>query len=182
MGRDWINDEEFILICVDPGEDTGVSILTVLPGQVPGSDIEILKEVRQTQLATVRYRMRTSTGKESPVITVSQWRHAAITDWGLSPDRVIVICEDFHLDSGRPNVNTTALNIIGGFEHEPYPVTFQNRSVMKTSVTDTVLKRLDLMVTPKTPNRHINDATRHGVAWLRERNHRWTLMNGWPDD
>lgn len=47
-------------------------------------------------------------------------------------------------------------------------------------VSDEVLERLGWLITPKTPNRHANDALRVAACYLRERSDMKFIKRAWP--
>ena len=91
-----------------------------------------------------------------------------------------VICEDFTLRAGVKFPDLSPTYIIGALEASehwnPVKPIYQSPS-QKPMCTDEVLKRMGFY-TVGMP--HGNDATRHGIIYLRKIKNMPTLLKGWP--
>lgn len=91
-----------------------------------------------------------------------------------------IICESFTLRPGVHGADITPAYIIGALEAllpGGPEVTYQAPSQKKLCGDDR-LKNMNL----HTPGmQHANDATRHGIIYLRNRMHLPTLKKGWPE-
>lgn len=159
----------YAMICIDPGEDTGFSLLRV--------DEEDRPPIHMAS-GTVPYRAIEVYDQ------ISAWYYKARCGHGYTTDIVI---EKFVLRPGRP-VNTTALRVMGVAEtwwakegHKEDSRYIEQVPVQgKFMVDDDVLRRLGVHV-PGHSNRHINDATRHGVSRLLAQGHRGTAKLAFPE-
>lgn len=148
--------EGYFLNCVDPGGDTGMSLLHIRPDSF-----------RLLECATVRWRPRHG---ENPVATLIQWREE-------HPGVHHLLYEDFHLRNTKEaaSTDTTPLLVIGAieqmiFERSPYEQTFAQEPVAaKHIATDDKLERLGLHLGHTHAQRHVRDANRHAVAHLTRR-------------
>src|SRR5690606_42010727 len=148
--------EGYFLNCVDPGGDTGMSLLHIRPDSF-----------RLLECATVRWRPRHG---ENPVATLIQWREE-------HPGVHHLLYEDFHLRNTKEaaSTDTTPLLVIGAieqmiFERSPYEQTFAQEPVAaKHIATDDKLERLGLHLGHTHAQLHVRDANRHAGAHLTRR-------------
>jgi len=94
-----------------------------------------------------------------------------------SMDVETFVCEDFILRPGVHGANIEPAFIIGAMEGilENYKVNMQEAGLKKL-VNDERLKKMGMF---KTGWPHANDATRHGIIYLRNKKHMPTLLKGW---
>jgi len=140
------------MISLDPGGTTGVSII--------GYDTDSVYLVNTYQV---------SNGLEGFV----HW----VKEVGLEQFDEIV-CENFTLRPGVHGADITPAYVIGALEaivHGVKKVTYQ-QPAQKKLCGDDKLKRME-MHQPGKP--HANDATRHGIIYLRNKIHLPTLEKGW---
>jgi len=140
------------MISLDPGGTTGVSII--------GYDTDSVYLVNTYQVAN---------GLEGFV----HW----VKEVGLEQFDEIV-CENFTLRPGVHGADITPAYVIGALEaivHGVKKVTYQ-QPAQKKLCGDDKLKRME-MHQPGKP--HANDATRHGIIYLRNKIHLPTLEKGW---
>jgi len=89
-----------------------------------------------------------------------------------------IVCENFTLRPGVHGADITPAYVIGALEaivHGVKNVTYQ-QPAQKKLCGDDKLKRME-MHQPGKP--HANDATRHGIIYLRNKIHLPTLEKGW---
>lgn len=154
----------YAVINIDPGLDTGFSLLRV--------DEESRKPVLMS-VGTVHYRAIEIYDQ------VSAWYYMARVGHGYAVD---IVMEKFVLRPGRP-VDTTALKVMGVVEawwakegHKQDSHYVEHVPVQgKFMVTDDVLRAADVHCKGHA-NRHINDATRHGIGHLLAQKHRGTAI------
>lgn len=148
---------DFYLSSVDPGGDTGLSLLLLRP-----DGFELIDS------ATVPYRPEE---EPPPTQTLRRWHldHPG-------PHRLLY--ENFHLrnTSSAAGTDPTALEVIGGIRQMVY-----DRPDMYTEVvryepgqgkhlgTDEALERLDLHFGHRHAQRHVRDSLRHAVSYLVKR-------------
>ena len=104
-------------------------------------------------------------------------------DWWQEQSEVIsmwdeIVCESFILRPGVHGADITPAYVIGAMQAlnaRTKPVIMQPPS-MKALCTDDVLKKFNMH---KKGKPHANDAIRHGIISLRNRNHKFTLETGW---
>lgn len=90
---------------------------------------------------------------------------------GHKPD--VVICEDFEYRTGQPSTELISREYIGVIklwqqQHEDVELYMQKpaQAIGKGAFwSDDKLTRVGMLVTPKHPNRHANDAIRHFMYW-----------------
>lgn len=164
-------------ICVDPGEETGFSLLEVSSPDEP---------VKMLRTASVVYNALTIHE------TLCRFYYHGMND--LLPSEVAainkVILEKFVHRPGRP-FNATAYKVMGICEtwHQRFRAGgdpefdyIERLPVQgKKEADNDVLRRLGVYL-PGHDNRHINDATRHGVSWLIENHHRGTALVAKPKE
>lgn len=164
-------------ICIDPGEDTGMSLLEVTG---PNTPVTILRT------ASLRYN--------ALAIHESLCRFYYHGMGHYQPSEVAgintVILEKFVHRPGRP-FNATAYKVMGICEawHQRFRAdgdpTFEYIERMpvegKKEAPNDVLRKLDVYLSGH-DNRHVNDATRHGVSWLIENRHRGTALVAKPKE
>ena len=164
-------------ICIDPGEDTGFSLLEVDGPNTP---------VRMLRTASLRYNalaihellcrfyyhgmnnMVPSGVAGINTVILEKFVHRPGRPFNATAYKVMGICETWHQrfrDNGDPS-----------FEYiERVPVQG------KKEAPNDVLRRLGVYLSGH-DNRHINDATRHGVSWLIENRHRGTALVAKPKE
>lgn len=136
---------------MDPGETTGLALLLLKPG-----DFLVL------ETCAVPYRPDRGI---TPLNTLWEWPKR----WG-DLDHVLIY-ENFHRRTGVPQVNTTALRVLGGMEDRimrsnPYERVISQNPAHKAAVPDPLLGALGLRASGPDA-RHIRDAFRHVVVWAR---------------
>jgi len=169
-----------IIIGVDPGLHTGISVVQVfetseMPVRMLGS--KVVDYTNHNERSVGRHLRDTVKG--------------TLTDLGLyeteGGDDIRVVIERFIPEARK--VDTTALEVIGEIRaairddeswtehirHWEWPLRSE-----KDSVTGQVLRNLDLWVKGK-ELRHINDASRHIVTYLSKTGHTSVIRKGWPD-
>lgn len=166
---------EVIIIGVDPGLRTGISVVQVSENLAP--------DMLGSKVVDYMEAWTPSVGKHLRDTVVG-----GVMQYGVdSLDSDIRLVVERFVPEAR-KVDTTALEVIGELRaakrnrvewadkitHWHWP----QRSE-KESVTGDVLRRLDLWVKGH-DNRHINDASRHVVTQLSKMGHRPTLEKGWP--
>jgi hypothetical protein len=142
------------ILSIDPGGTTGIAEITYTALDEP-----VLKSVQQI---------------EGGLQGFLEWYRGRQGNWDQ------IVCEDFVL---RPSVKFPDLSpvyIIGALEafevfNSVKPI-YQSPS-LKPLCNDEVLKRIDFYTKGKP---HGNDATRHGIIYLRHIKHKPTLLRGWP--
>lgn len=90
----------------------------------------------------------------------------------------VIVCEDFTLRPGVHGADITPAYVIGALEaivDGVMPVVYQQPS-QKKLCGDERLERLEVRK-PGVP--HANDATRHGIIYLRNKMHLPVLEKGW---
>lgn len=153
------SEKGYLLSSVDPGGESGLSLLHVKP-----DGFELL------DYQTVRYR---PSELPPPTSTLIAWRQ-------MYPGEHELVFENFHIrnDSSAAAKDPTALMVIGGIEQmlydrSPYiEVTAQEPIEGKHSVTDEKLEELNLHLDHKYTQRHVRDSLRHAVALLIKRRYR----------
>jgi hypothetical protein len=139
------------ILSLDPGGTTGVAQISYSESESP-----ILDFVEQVEGGLLGF--------------LDWWNAREKHDWDM------VVCEDFVL---RPSVKFPDLSpvyIIGALTALKGVVTLQSPS-LKPLCNDEVLKRMDFYTKGKP---HGNDASRHGIIYLRHLRHKPTLLKGWP--
>lgn len=162
----------YACINIDPGLVTGFSLLRV--------DEESRKPTVMA-VGSVPYRAIDIYDQ------MSAWYYMARVGHGYAVD---VVMEKFVARTGKP-IETTALKVMGIAEawwakegHKQDSKYVEHMPVQgKFMVTDDVLRAAGVH-TPGHANRHINDATRHGIGHLLAQKHRGTAIAcfGGPDD
>ncbi|MCP9209710.1 hypothetical protein [Streptomyces cucumeris] len=147
-------DPGYFLNCIDPGGDTGMSLLHIAP-----DGFQLL------EFATVQYRRDRD---ETPVTILEKWRKSY-------PGVHHLLYEDFHIRNTRSAAATdaTALEVIGELTKMirdsggSYAEVFKQVPVAgKHMVSDEVLETLGLHLDNKHAMRHVRDANRHAVTHL----------------
>lgn len=144
------------LLAIDPGGTTGVTQIDYGPISEPS--IDFVEQI------------------ENGLKGFLDWYRGRAGSWSQ------IVCEDFVL---RPSVKFPDLSpvyIIGALESAEYwnpikPV-YQSPSI-KPMCSDEVLKRIDFYTRGKP---HGNDATRHGIIYLRNIRHMPTIEMAWPKE
>jgi hypothetical protein len=168
-------------ICVDPGEDTGFSLLEVTSEEKPVQLIDYCtmpykaSEIRKTLCALYYY----GADEDDGIARHYQTR-------GLNT----VILEKFVHRPGKP-FNPTAYKVMGIAESwhqdfrdggDPMFEYIERMPVQgKSEAPDAVLRKLGVHL-KGINQRHINDATRHGVSWLIEQGHKATCLIAKPKE
>lgn len=113
----------------------------------------------------------------------TDWRHEVAVRVPLLSDYSITVAyESFILRRGAyTSDQIDPVYVIGAIEalSEGLPIYHYPPSSTKT-VTDAVLDRLGWLATPKTPNRHQNDAARVAVLALKEIAGKEFIERAWP--
>lgn len=154
----------YACINIDPGLDTGFSVLRV--DSADSAPVLVAT-------ATVHYRAIEIYDQ------LSGWYYMARTGHGYAVD---VVMEKFVARTGRP-IETTALKVMGVAEawwakegHKQDSKYVEHVPTEgKFMVTDDVLREAGVH-TKGHVNRHINDATRHGIGHLLAQKHRGTAI------
>lgn len=168
-------------ICIDPGEETGLSLLEVT------GDNEPPKILRTGSIVYRGFAIREALCRF--------YYHGFDPADGFAATHQVrglnkVILEKFVHRPGKP-FNPTAYKVMGiceGWHQEfqnggdPMFEYVERMPVQgKSEADNNVLRRLGLYL-PGHAQRHINDATRHGVSWLLERHHRGTALVAKPKE
>ena len=145
----------YFLNCMDPGGDTGLSLLHIKPDGF-----------RMLECATVPWQPREGS---NPTSVLVEWR---LTYPGVHH----FVYEDFHIRNTKSSAatDTTALLVIGAVEqvmydrgHTMYEQVFtQQPLAAKDMVPDEKLERLNLHMDHRHSQRHVRDANRHAVTHL----------------
>ena len=144
----------FFLHCMDPGGDTGLSLL-----RIEADDFELV------DWATIPYDPSLETDAAMPSMKLIEWvdRH---------PGRHQFLYENFHLRNNSAQKDTTALRVIGSveqvlFERRLYESVHPQEPVeAKHMVPDEVLEALGLHMEHQHAQRHVRDSLRHAVTHL----------------
>lgn len=149
--------EGYFLSSVDPGGDSGMSLLFVHPEGFALLD-----------WATVPYNPALREESAMPTAKLIEWTL-------LCPGRHELLYEDFHLRNNSAEKDTTALRVIGSIEQMMYDrqifdsVHRQEPVEAKYMVTDETLEKLGLNEVDSYGWRHVRDSLRHAVAYLTRR-------------
>ena len=142
------------ILSIDPGGTTGIAEITYTSTEEP-----VLKSVQQIE------------GGLEGFVNWYKGRHGS---WDA------IVCENFTL---RPSVKLPDLSpvyIIGALEafevFNPIKPIYQSPSI-KPLCSDEVLKKIGFYTKGKP---HGNDATRHGIIYLRSIKHMPTIEMAWP--
>ena len=167
-------------ICIDPGEDTGFSLLEVNGPDTP---------VRMLRTASLKYN-----AQAIHELLCRFYYHGMDPSDGFGTAAEVrglntVILEKFVHRPGRP-FNATAYKVMGICEAW-HQLTKEGDSTFeyiervpvqgKKEAPNDVLRKLGVYLSGH-DNRHINDATRHGVSWLIENRHRGTALVAKPQE
>jgi|SRR5690606_269662 len=136
---------------MDPGETTGLALLLL-----ESNAFHLL------ETCTVPYL---PDRKITPLDKLWSWAESQ------NDFKHVLVYEDFHVRTGVPQVNTTALRILGGMEDRimrsnPYERVISQNPAHKAAVPDPLLGALGLRASGPDA-RHIRDAFRHVVVWAR---------------
>lgn len=148
-----------LLLSVDPGKRTGVSLVDFTP-DTPAV-LLVNEDVR------------------GGVIGFIEWAAANVPDYLM-----YIVAEDFDYH-GRPGADVKdPLQVLGAVHvlaHElQVPLTLQKPGGRLTAVNDDALKRLG-WYTPGNPGRNMRESNRHAAIWLKNHLHRPTLALGWSE-
>ena len=161
------------LICVDPGYTTGLSLLTV---DAQWNKPKLMDSV-SIEYAASGY------GAKDLYQQFSNWYEMCRGE-SMTTD---IVLEKFTKRPGVVDPELTALKVMGVLDlwwamhgvriqskfHERIPVQG------KMMATNDVLRRVGVHI-PGHDNRHINDATRHGISWLIDQGHVGTCQSAFP--
>lgn len=165
------------LICVDPGFDTGMSLIQV---SAEWNKPVVLRH------DTINYRPSGSGAKDFYDKMQDYYDWARYKEGLVTVD---VVLEKFVKRPGVVQPELTAMKIMGVLDHwwaanadrmnskfhEQVPVQG------KFMVTNQVLLRTGTWL-PGKANRHINDATRHGISYLVSQAHVGTCRSAFPEE
>jgi hypothetical protein len=89
----------------------------------------------------------------------------------------IIVCESFTLRPGIHGANLSPTYIMGALEalYKDFDIIYQEPK-LKPLCDDQRLKKMGLY---RSGQPHANDATRHGIIYLRNNRHMPTLLKGW---
>lgn len=163
-----------IVIGVDPGKATGISVVEAGEGAGPS-----LAEYQIIDYGAVHSR------------TVGNEVKSIVQTYGYTHHDLHLVVERFVPERTPRGFDATPIEVIGEIKalirnaafdwmEQVESVTWALR-VEKERVDNKVLKRLDLYVSGK-EERHVNDGTRHVVNRLAALGHRPTMEKGWPDE
>lgn len=149
-----IANQGYFLNCMDPGGDTGMSLLHIRP-----------KEFELVDWATVPYDPALEDESAMPTMK--------LVEWSLTyPGRHQLLYENFHLRNNSAQKDTTALRVIGSIEQLVYErslfeaIHAQEPVEAKHMVPDEVLEALGLHMRNEHSQRHVRDSLRHAVSHL----------------
>jgi hypothetical protein len=158
---------DYFLHAVDPGGDSGLSLLHVQP-----------EEFKLLDYSTIPYEAP----KEAPPTQ-------QLIEWTLDyPGKHILVYEDFHIRNTpeAASTDTTALRVIGGIEQMLYDrsifheVVTQLPGEAKHTVADEHLEALGLHLGHQHHQRHVRDSLRHAVTLLFKRHYLPVLRAAYP--
>jgi hypothetical protein len=145
------------LLCIDPGGTTGVSILSYSEQEEP----------------KLLFTLQVISGLDGFIKFYKKFQPEF--EWSE------VVCESFTLRTGVKFPDLSPVYIIGALEamrESDLPVIYQNPS-SKPMCDDDVLKRIGMH---KPGLGHVNDSTRHGIIYLRNKKHMPTMLMAWPKE
>lgn len=145
------------VLCVDPGGTTGVSVFKYSENSEP--QLSFYKQVEGGLEGFIKFY------KES--YEELRWDE--------------IVCESFTLRTGVKFPDLSPVYIIGAIEamvEDDMVITYQNPS-SKPMCDDNVLKRIGMH---KPGLGHVNDSTRHGIIYLRNKKHMPTMLMAWPKE
>lgn len=144
------------LLCIDPGGTSGISMLEYSDTEAP--ELVFYTQVEDGLEGFIRFY--------SDFYTLLKW------------DKVV--CESFTLRTSVKFPDLSPVYIIGALEalSSPKTITYQPPT-SKPLCSDDVLKRIGMHLPGKG---HANDATRHGIIYLRNQKHMPTLELAWPKE
>jgi len=142
------------LVSVDPGVTTGVAFISY---HDDGVELEQTFQVGNGRRGFIDFLHREIKENSIPVETF--------------------VCEDFILRPGVHGANIEPAFVIGAMEGilKDHKVNMQEAGLKKL-VNDERLKKMGMFSTGWP---HANDATRHGIIYLRNKKHMPTLLKGW---
>lgn len=144
----------YFLSSMDPGGDTGMSLLHIRP-----SDFALV------DYATVPYNPIMEDNAAMPSMKLVEWTERY-------PGSHSFLYENFHLRNNSAQKDTTALRVIGSVEQLIFErrlfasVHAQEPVEAKHMVPDEVLEKLGLSLDNRHDQRHVRDSLRHAVAFL----------------
>jgi hypothetical protein len=144
----------YFLNCMDPGGETGLSLLHIRP-----------KEFELVDWDTIPYDPRLEDEGAMPTMKLIEWA----LDY---PGRHQLLYENFHLRNNSAQKDVTALRVIGSVEQLVYErklfesIHPQEPVEAKYMASDEVLEALGLHLGHEHSQRHVRDSLRHVVAHL----------------
>jgi hypothetical protein len=89
----------------------------------------------------------------------------------------VIVCESFTLRPGIHGANLSPTYIIGALEalYQGFDIVYQEPK-LKPLCDDQRLKKMGFYTVGQ---QHVNDSTRHGIIYLRNKRHMPTLLKGW---
>jgi hypothetical protein len=144
----------YFLDSMDPGGETGMSLLHIRP-----------REFELVDWATVPYDPRLERDSAMPSMKLAEWNRRF-------PGRHQLLYENFHLRNNAAQKDTTALRVIGSVEQLAFERKFfeavhaQEPVEAKHMVPDEVLEALGLHMGHEHAQRHVRDSLRHAVSLL----------------
>lgn len=165
------------LICVDPGYDTGISLVSTY-----GPDTKPCLARHDT----INYQKSGSGAKDfyDMMSTYYGWAFGR-----ADMTQVDIVLEKFVKRPGVVNPELTAMKVMGVLDHWWAANANRMRSKFheqvpvqgKFMVTNDVVRRTGLWL-PGHDNRHMNDATRHGISYLVDQSHVGTCRAAFPEE
>lgn len=150
------------LLCIDPGKATGVAYLN-------------FSEITAPTLLS-----HNTNSPEELTYTLDYYMKLMLRNGSVGQ----LVIERFVLREGVHGVDTTPIEVIGRIKewHSRLPLQPRLHWQMpheRNMATNDVLRRMGLWL-KGTEQRHIMDATRHGVVFLVNKKHKPTMAKGWP--
>jgi hypothetical protein len=145
------------VLCLDPGGTTGVSVLKYSEDAEP--QVLFIKQVEEGLAGFIKF----------------------YKEYSLKLGWDEIVCESFTLRTGVKFPDLTPVYIIGALEalvRDDILITYQNPS-SKPMCGDNVLKRIGMHIPGMG---HVNDSTRHGIIYLRNKKHMPTMLMAWPKE
>jgi hypothetical protein len=151
-----MKSKHYNLLCIDPGGTTGVSIINYSEDSEP--QLWEWLEVEGGLEGFIDFYQKTE--------PYYNWQE--------------IVCESFTLRTGVKFPDLSPVYIIGALEvlGRGKTITYQPPT-SKPICSDDVLKRIDMH---KRGMGHVNDSTRHGIIYLRNKKHMPTIKMAWPKE